>query len=254
MALLRGGPEKLRLIFKIGLPSSLQSLVVSVSFLALTALANDFGLSASSAAGVAGRLNSFAILPVLAVQQSISAIAAQNIGAGHSERALEALKKGILFSLMLGVAVFAVVQLLPEQLMGLFTLEPSVIRDGAGYLRTFSFDYLLVPFVFSVGGLVIASGHTMFSLILALLSSLILRVPAAWILSRVIGLPGVGLGAPLATFGSSFVGLWFVMSGRWRESKTGIRAAEAAAMEEAAAGFVPEVEIPGPGAPEIPSK
>jgi putative MATE family efflux protein len=99
-------PEKLRMIFKIGLPSSAQSLVVSVSFLAMTALTNGFGEAASAAGGVVGKLNSFGILPVLAVQQSISAISAQNIGAGCYDRAMEALKKGILFSLLLGAGVF----------------------------------------------------------------------------------------------------------------------------------------------------
>jgi putative MATE family efflux protein len=237
--------DKLRMILKIGLPSSLQSLVVSVSFLTLTALTNGFGDAASAAGGVVGKLNSFAILPVLAIQQSISAISAQNIGAGRYDRALESLKKGILFSFMMGALVFAVVQLMPGQLIWLFSKDPLVIENGAAYLRTFSFDYLLVPFVFSFGGLVIASGHTMFSLVLALLSSIILRIPAAWLLSGVMGLAGVGLGAPIATLGSSFLGLWFVLSGRWRENRTGIRSAEPVAMaemEEAAAGLVPGSE------------
>ena len=235
-------PEKLQQIFKIGLPSSAQSLVVSVSFLTLTALTNGFGDAASAAGGVVGKLNSFAILPVLAIQQSISAIAAQNIGAGRHDRALDALKKGILFSFILGAAVFAVVQLIPSQLISLFSNDAQVIENGAAYLRTFSFDYLMVPFVFSFGGLVIASGHTMFSLLLAALSSIILRIPAAWVFSSLIGIAGVGLGAPIATLGSSFIGLWFVLSGRWRENRTGIRALEAVEMEEAAAGFTPGSE------------
>ncbi|MEA5066353.1 MAG: MATE family efflux transporter, partial [Eubacteriales bacterium] len=186
---------------------------------------NGFGVSASAAGGVVGKLNSFAILPILAIQQSISSIAAQNIGAAQHDRALEVLKKGILFSLALGATVFAAVQLFPAQLISLLTDDSGVIEAGVRYLRAFSFDYLLVPFVFCFGGLVIASGHTVFSLILASLSSLVLRIPAAWLLSRTMGLAGVGLGAPIATLGSSFLGLWFVLSGRWRENRTGIRAA-----------------------------
>ena len=235
-------PEKIRQIFKIGLPSSAQSLVVSVSFLAMTALSNGFGVSASAAGGVVGKLNSFAILPILAIQQSISAIAAQNIGAGHHDRALEALKKGILFSLGVGAVVFTFVQLFPAPVISLLTDDPEVVEEGVRYLRAFSYDYLLVPFVFSFGGLVIASGHTMFSLVLASLSSLILRIPAAWILSSLIGLAGVGFGAPIATLGSSFIGLWFVLSGRWRVNRTGIRALEAVELEEVAAGFPPGSE------------
>ena len=230
-------PDKLRLIFKIGLPSSAQSLVVSVSFLAMTALTNGFGDTASAAGGVVGKLNSFGILPILAIQQSISAIAAQNIGAGGYDRALDALKKGILFSLAVGILVFAAVQRFPSELVSLFSNDPKVIADGTVYLRSFSFDYLLVPFVFSFGGLVIASGHTMFSLVMAMLTSIVLRIPAAWLLSQSMGLAGVGLGAPVATVGASFLGLWFVLSGRWRDNRTGIRAAKAPA-------FAPGAESP----------
>ncbi len=237
-------PDKLRLIFKIGLPSSAQSLVVSVSFLAMTALTNGFGDTASAAGGVVGKLNSFGILPILAIQQSISAIAAQNIGAGGYDRALDALKKGILFSLAVGILVFAAVQRFPSELVSLFSNDPKVIADGTVYLRSFSFDYLLVPFVFSFGGLVIASGHTMFSLVMAMLTSIVLRIPAAWLLSQSMGLAGVGLGAPVATVGASFLGLWFVLSGRWRVNRTGIRAAEAPKTEEKAAAFAPGADNP----------
>ncbi len=229
--------DKLRMILKIGLPSSAQSLVVSVSFLAMTALTNGFGDTASAAGGVVGKLNSFGILPILAIQQSISAIAAQNIGAGGYDRALDALKKGILFSLAVGAIVFTVVQLIPGELVSLFSNDAKVIADGTVYLRSFSFDYLLVPFVFSFGGLVIASGHTMFSLVMAMLTSIVLRIPAAWLLSQSMGLAGVGLGAPVATVGASFLGLWFVLSGRWRDNRTGIRAAKAPA-------FAPGAESP----------
>jgi len=222
----------------------------------MTALSNGFGPFASAAAGVVGKLNSFAILPILAIQQSISAIAAQNIGACRQDRALEALKKGILFSLALGALVFAVVQLFPGQVIALLTDDHEVIADGVRYLRSFSFDYLLVPFVFSIGGLVIASGHTMFSLLLALLSSIVLRAPAAWLLSQSMGLAGVGLGAPIATLGSSFLGLWFVLSGRWRVSRIRLHEAEVVEPGEAAAGILPGGEggagdIPDAGAPGI---
>jgi len=237
-------PDKLSMIFKIGLPSSAQSLVVSVSFLAMTALTNGFGDTASAAGGVVGKLNSFGILPILAIQQSISAIAAQNIGAGGYDRALDVLKKGILFSLVVGAAVFAVVQLVPSQLVSLFSNDARVIADGTVYLRSFSFDYLLVPFVFSFGGLVIASGHTVFSLVMAMLSSIVLRIPAAWILSLSMGLAGVGLGAPVATLGSSFLGLWFVLSGRWRVNRTGIRADEALITGDGEAAPSPAAELP----------
>ncbi len=125
---------------------------------------------------------------------------------------MEALKKGILFSLLLGAGVFAVVQALPSQLVALFSVDAAVIAAGTEYLRTFSFDYLLVPFVFSFGGLVIASGHTVFSLVLA---CSLRDAPGS---RRVAAVrphgPGGGWAwARPSPAGRQFPGLWFVLFG-----------------------------------------
>ena len=77
-----------------------------------------------------------------------------------------------------------------------------------------------------------------------MLSSIVLRIPAAWILSLSMGLAGVGLGAPVATLGSSFLGLWFVLSGRWRVNRTGIRADEALITGDGEAAPSPAAELP----------
>ena len=94
------------------------------------------------------------------------------------------------------------------------------IQNGVEYFRTFSFDYLLVPLCFSINGLYIASGHTTFSLINSVLSALGLRVPASILFGTVLhmGLRGVGLGAPIASFGSLILIIWFYFSGKWREN------------------------------------
>lgn len=93
-----------------------------------------------------------------------------------------------------------------------------MIANGVTYLRTFSFDYLLVPFVFCLNGLYTGAGHTMFSLVNGLLSSIVLRIPVSYLFGITfgLGLSGVGLGAPVATCGSLMLIIWFGLSGRWR--------------------------------------
>ncbi len=211
------------LIFKIGLPSCIQNGVTSLSFLFITTLVNGFGVWASAAAGAAGKFNSFAIMPAIAMSASISTISAQNIGANKWDRAIKTCVIGTTIAMVISLAVFALVQLFPAQIMGLFGKEQEMIGQGVIYMRTFSFDYLIVPFVFCINGLFVGAGHTVFSLVTSLLSSLVLRVPVSYLfgISMGMGLSGVGLGAPAASFGSLLLIIGFLISGKWRHNAVG---------------------------------
>ena len=66
--------KQLKLILKIGIPTSIQNVATSASFLFLTALVNSIGVMASAAVGAVGKLNGFAILPGIAMSTSVSAI------------------------------------------------------------------------------------------------------------------------------------------------------------------------------------
>ena len=125
--------EKLKPLMQIGLPSSVQSLVVSLSFLTLTALVNSLPNAevASACQGIGGKINSFAILPGLAISSAISSMAGQNIGAGEFDRAKKTLKTGMLMAFSISVVVFAVVNLFPEQIIRMLDSEPEVIETGA---------------------------------------------------------------------------------------------------------------------------
>ena len=218
--------EKMSLMVKLGIPSSVQSIIVNISFLVMTALVNGIGgATASAAVGVVGKFNSFAILPAVAMSSSVSAFAAQNIGAGLYDRAKKSLSVGVVIAMTISVAVFAAVQLFPEPIIGVFSPNEEVIRCGIEYMRTFSFDYLLVPLQFCLNGLVMGAGHTKFTLLSSSLSSLLLRIPVAILFGSTLGwgLMGVGLAGPAATVAGVIVTGWFVFTGRWKRDRTGIR-------------------------------
>ena len=145
-------------------------------------------------------------------------MAAQNIGANKWDRALKAARIGMVISLGFSLTAFAAVQLFPEAIIGLFDKNLQTIMDGVAYMRSFSYDYLIVPFVFSLHGLYIGAGHTTFTLFTGLISSLLGRIPASYLFGKVAGwgLKGVGLGAPVASFVSLLLVVGFFVSGRWK--------------------------------------
>ena len=208
---------QLKKIFKIGLPNSIQNVVVGFSFLIMTVLVNRFGVDASAAVGIAAKLNGFAILPAIAMSSSVSSMAAQNIGAGKLDRAKKIMHAGVLTALPIGMVFFAIAFLAPQWAMRIFTNDTAVIDMGVQYLRWFSFDYLVVSVFFSLNGLLMGAGMTTFTMINGILSSVVLRVPAAYAFSVLLGfeLSGVGMGAPIASLGALVISFCFYKSGRW---------------------------------------
>lgn len=184
-----------------GLPIALQEGLVNGSFLVITALINHMGLVASAAVGVVEKLITFSMLPTTAFAAAIAAVTAQHRGAGLMHRAKRCLGAGIFLSLLAGVFCFLCAQRAGPALVGLFSRDPQVIQAGARYLRSYSFDCIVVCFVFCLNTYFSGSGHPVFPLVHSLFSTCLIRIPVSWRLSR---LPGgdlfpIGLAAPAAS-------------------------------------------------------
>jgi Na+-driven multidrug efflux pump len=192
-----------------------------MSYLVITAIVNVVGgVSASAAVGAVGKFNSFAFMPTLAMSASISAMAAQNIGANRLDRAVQTCRIGTAFSVVVTWLFFVFVRIFPAQTLRIFGDDPAMIRDGMIYLRSFSFDFLLIPFIFCINGFLIGGGHTLFTLINSIFSSVLLRAPVCYFFGVTAGwgLFGVGMGAPVASAGVLLVIIGYLFTGKWKHN------------------------------------
>jgi len=213
--------EQLRYIFKIGLPTCIQNSITSLSFTFITAIVNIVGgVTASAGVGAIGKFNSFAFMPTQAMSASISAMSAQNFGAGRIDRAVKACRIGTFFSVCVTYSFFVLVMIFPASILRIFGSDPLMIRDGIIYIRSFAFDFLFIPFIFCINGFLIGGGHTFFTLITGTLSSILLRVPVCYFFGITLGwgLRGVGLGAPVASAGVLLVIVVYLFSGKWKQN------------------------------------
>ncbi len=214
---------KMKMLLKLGLPSSVQQVVVSFSFLTLTALVNSLPIAdiASACQGIGGKVNSFAVLPSLAMSSAVSSMAGQNIGAGQTDRAKKTMLTGMGIAFAMSAFVFILVQLFPQQIISLFDTNPQVISVGTEYMRFIALDYLFVPFVFCMNGLAIGAGYTNFALFNACFSSILVRVPFAYLIVNLtdLGFNGIGLATGLASLASIVVGAIYVACGKWKKPK-----------------------------------
>lgn len=218
--------DRLSALIKVGIPVALQNILVGLSFLIITAIVNNLGLVSATAVGTAGRIGDFGLLGPIAFCSAVSAMTAQNIGAGQEHRAKQTLKYGILFSLVFGGIMFVLLEIFPQAAIRIFNPDPAVIESGALYLRSFGFDCLLTCFVFSLNGFFGGCGRTGFAMANSLAATFLVRVPVVLAVSM---LPGItmfelGLATPLASAFQIVLQLVYYRMGRW---KGGVIQAEA---------------------------
>ena len=213
--------DKVKQIFKIGIPTSLQNVITVLSFLFLTSLVNGLHpgteSAASGAAGAVGKFNGFAILPAIAMSAAIAAMAGQNIGAKMFKRAENTMFIGMGIAFSFCVIMFIFVQFFPENILMLFNADETMMKYGIDFLKYVSLDYLIAPLLFSLNGLINGSGHTRVSMVTTILAALAVRIPAAYILGNLYGMAGIGLAVPISTLFALIVAFIYVRSNKWQK-------------------------------------
>ena len=171
-------------ILRIGVPVALQDGLIQVSFLLITIIANRRGLTDAAAVGVVEKFISFVFLVPSSMLSTISALGAQEVGAGRHDRAAATLRYGIGLTLGFGAVVGVLVQFIAPNVVGLFTTDAAVIAAGAWYLRGYIWDCFFAGVHFSFSGYFCAYGRSELSFIHNILSTALVRVPGAYFMSK----------------------------------------------------------------------
>lgn len=194
-----------------GAPIALQDALINISFLIITVIVNGMGVVASAALGVVEKIIVFAMLPPVAVSSAVAAMTAQNYGASLYSRMERCLVSGICMSLVFGVSVCLCAQFFPEAMVGIFTGDAPVISTGAEYLRGYSFDCIMVSFVFCFNAYFSGQGNSIFPMVHSLLATFLFRIPLSWAFSQIdpASLHWMGMAPPLSTSVSLLICLWY---------------------------------------------
>lgn len=194
-------------IFKVGAPVSVQDLFIQISFIIITIIANRRGLVVSAAVGIVEKIIGFLFLIPSAMLAAISAIAAQNIGAGLHKRARETLRFGIVITVTCGIIFSVICQFASPAIVGLFTDDEDVIRMGVQYLKSYVFDCALAAIHFCFSGYFCACGRSVYSFIHNIISALAIRIPGAYLASKIFPetLYPMGWAAPAGSFVSACI-------------------------------------------------
>ena len=162
---------------KIGVPVAVQNVLVGVSFLFITEIINNMGVTASAAVGIVEKIITFLFVPAIAMGTAVSTAGAQNIGAGNPKRAKQGMWNGVLIALVPSVLIALFCQFGGDILAGFLSNDSEVIAMSENYLRSYIFDVVMVSFVFCMNGYFNSCGKSWFSLVHSLVTTFALRVP-----------------------------------------------------------------------------
>ncbi len=175
-------------ILKIGIPITLQDGFIQISFIVITVIANRRGLVDAAAVGIVEKIMSFLFLIPSSMLSTVSALGAQNIGAGKPERTIKTLRCAVLLAASVSLVIAVGVQFIAEPIIALFTDfsrtdGAEVICLGGQYLRGYVWDSFFAGLQFSFSGYFCAIGRSGFSFLHNALSIVCVRIPGAYYLS-----------------------------------------------------------------------
>lgn len=179
----------MRKILRIGIPITLQDGFIQISFIIITVIANRRGLADAAAVGIVEKIMSFLFLIPSSMLSAVSALGAQNIGAGKPERAVKTLRCAVLLAASVSFVIAAGMQFVAGPVVALF-IDPSradsaqVIRLGGHYLRGYVWDSFFAGLQFSFSGYFCAIGCSGFSFMHNALSIVCVRIPGAYFASK----------------------------------------------------------------------
>lgn len=213
-------PGIMKRIFSLGLPTSLQILIVSFSGIVLMGLVNLFGADVIAAYGIGLRVENFSILPAMSIGMAVSTMVAQSIGAGKLERVRSITGSAAKFTLSISLAVIIVCMVFPDQIAYIFTSDSTVISHASLYLRIMCWAYLDLSLFFILQSTVRGAGAVNVPLFFSVIS-MSTRIALAYLLGLHTSLreTGIWVGIFLSTIVGLVMMYAYYKKGGWHKKK-----------------------------------
>jgi putative MATE family efflux protein len=215
----------IREVFVIGVPASLQMIVVSLAGVFILSLVNRYGTDVTAAFGIGMQIDMLATIPAMSIGMAATTIAGQNLGARNLDRVFQTLRMSVLFGLAIALACTAALAIFPHYVGAIFLKESvehaNVLNIVAGYYHWMAFIFPCFAVVFAIQGVLRSAGDTMALLVLSFIALIILRVPLAYLLAGPIGFKQEGIWmAMLFSSALAVVFNWlYYRGGRWKKMR-----------------------------------
>lgn len=218
-------PSMAMRIVRIGLPSGVTQGIMAAASMVVQSLTNSMGEMFIACNVIVMRVDGFAMLPNLTFGQAMSVYTGQNVGANKLQRVHQGTKQGSIMALAVSTVITGVLLLFGRYLFDIFTDTQELIELAVQMMRVLAVGYICVSVTQVLGGVMRGAGDTMTPMWISLISTIILRVPTAYLMAYLTKSPDYPNGHPVSVFTSLLVSwsLGMVITlvvfrlGKWKE-------------------------------------
>lgn len=216
-------PVRQELVYTVtkGLPMGAQMLLVSSAQMVVIGLVNREGIDATAAYGASMQLWNYLQMPAFAVASGVSAMVAQNIGAGRHDRVGKVTNAGLASTLALTGVLSALIMLFAHPLLALFLGGESVaVPLGGHILHVVTWSFIVGSISMIVGGTMRAYGVVWTPLVLGFLAFYPVRLGFYFLAKDALGSEALWWSFPFASLFSVISTLLLYTRGGWRNRRT----------------------------------
>lgn len=188
----------LRLVMRIGLPTGVQMIVMSLAEIVLLALVNGFGSDATAAYGAVIQIVNYVQFPALSIAITASILSAHAIGAARLAQLGAITRMGLVMNLVVTGGLVLVAYLFSRPVIGWFITSAPVVELAQSLLHIMLWSCVVYGFASVLSGVMRASGAVLVPTGIAIFCIAAIELPAAYMLSRHFGLDGVWMAYPVA--------------------------------------------------------
>ena len=198
-------------IFRIGLPSAVQSMLFSGISMVIARLIAGWGDAAVAVQKVGSQIESISWMTAEGYAAALNSFVAQNHGAKNTDRIREGYRLSMIVMLSWGVFCSLVLIVFPQLIFQVFIQEAEVLPMGVDYLRILGVSQLFMCMEITTAGAFSGLGKTLPPSIVSITLTGA-RIPMAILLGRWLGLNGVWWAITISSIGKGIVLLgWFLM-------------------------------------------
>ena len=218
-------PQVALRILRIGVPSGITQAIMATAGMVVQSLTNSMGETVIACNVIIMRVDGFAMLPNMTFGQAMSVYTGQNVGACKFDRVDKGVKQGTIIALAFATVITTVLLFCGHILFDFFTDTPELIDLAVRMIRIMAVGYICVAVTQVLGGVMRGAGDTVTPMWISIISTIVLRVPTAYLLAYLTRSPEFPHGKPLALFSSLMISwtLGMIISvivfrmGRWKK-------------------------------------
>jgi len=185
-------------VLRIGIPTGVQVVMVSLAEVAVISFVNHFGSSATAAYGAVNQVVSYVQFPAISIGITASIFGAQCIGARREDMLTHVVRTAVGLNYAIGGVIIVLCYIFAWQIMGWFIVDPHTLQIAHTLLMITLWSYLLFGNSAVMSGVMRSSGAVLWPMINGIFAIWCVEVPSAYILMHHFGLNGVWMGYPIS--------------------------------------------------------